>query len=183
MQALRRFAAGMDGLSDRIGRALAWLVWATAAICAVVVVLRYALHETFVWMQDLYVWSHAVVFLLGTVYAMRRNAHVRVDILYAKWPVRRRALVECIGVLVFTLPWMGVLAWLTWPFIVSSWSIYEGSGQPNGMPGVFLLKTVLLVFCLLVGLQGLAVLARGILVLTGDRAAAQEPPFDDSPQS
>ncbi|KZD09022.1 TRAP transporter small permease subunit [Oceanibaculum pacificum] len=183
MQALRRFAAGIDALSDRIGQALVYLVWSTAIVCAVVVLLRYALHVTFAWMQDLYVWIHAVVFLLGTVYAMRCNAHVRVDILYAKWPVRRRALVECIGVLVFTLPWMAALAWLTWPFVLSAWAIQEGSPQPNGMPGVYVLKSVLLLFCLLVGLQGLAVLARGILVLTGDQAAAQQPPFADSPQN
>jgi TRAP-type mannitol/chloroaromatic compound transport system permease small subunit len=177
MTALRTFAAVVDRLSGRIGHSLPYLVWLTAAVCALVVVLRYALHQTFTWMQDLYVWIHAVVFLLGTSYAMLRNAHVRVDILYAKWSPKTRALVECLGILAFTLPWMLILGWLTWPFVRASWAIHEGSAQPNGMPGVFLLKSVLLVFCLLVTVQALAVLARGVLVLAGDEAEARRSPF------
>jgi len=177
LNALRTFAAFVDGLNEKIGRSLSVLVWLVALVCAIVVVLRYAFHVSFTWMQELYVWIHAVVFLAASSYAMLLNAHVRVDILYSKWSLRTRAIVEIIGVLIFTLPWMVVLAWLAWPFVVDSWSIWEGSSQPNGMPGVFLLRTMLLVFCALMALQCLAIMARGLLVLAGDRTAAQTAPF------
>lgn len=177
LNALRAFAAFVDGLNEKIGRSLSVLVWQVALVCAIVVVLRYAFHVSFTWMQELYVWIHAVVFLAASSYAMLLNAHVRVDILYSKWSLRTRAIVEIIGALIFTLPWMVVLAWLAWPFVVDSWSIWEGSSQPNGMPGVFLLRTMLLVFCALMALQCLAIMARGLLVLAGDRTAAQTAPF------
>jgi len=175
--ALRTFAALVDGMNERITRSLSLIVWLVALVCAIVVVLRYGFHMSFTWMQELYVWIHAVVFLTAASCAMLVNAHVRVDILYTRWSVKTRAVVEIIGAFLFTLPWMAVLAWLTWPFIVDSWSIWEGSAQPNGMPGVFLLRTMLLVFCALMALQCLAIVARGILVLSGDKTAEQTPPF------
>ncbi len=177
LNALRAFAAVIDRANEKLGILLGGLVWMVAAVCAVVVVLRYGFHMSFTWMQELYVWIHAVVFLAAASYAMLLNAHVRVDIVYSKWSLRTRTIVEIIGALLFTLPWMFVLAWLTWPFVVDSWSIWEGSPQPNGMPGVFLLRTMLLIFSALMTLQCLAIMARGILVLAGDRAAAETAPF------
>jgi TRAP-type mannitol/chloroaromatic compound transport system permease small subunit len=174
---LRDFAVAIEAINDRIGQGLAVLVWTTAAVCAVVVFLRYAMHVSFVWMQELYVWIHAVVFMVGVGYAMRRDAHVRVDIFYRNWSSRTRALVEIFGTLAFTLPWVIVLAWLGWPYVRASWAIAEGASQPGGLAYTFLLKTVVLVFCLLVGLQGLAVVARGILTLRGEPPPPQaEPP-------
>ena len=177
INALRAFAAVIDRINEQIGRSLSLLVWLVALVCGVVVILRYAFHMSFTWMQELYVWIHAVVFLTAASYAMLINAHVRVDIVYSKWSLKTRTIVEIIGAVVFTLPWMIVLAWLTWPFIVDSWAILEGSPQPNGMPGVFLLRTMLLVFSALMTLQCLAIIARGILVLAGDPVAAQTAPF------
>jgi TRAP-type mannitol/chloroaromatic compound transport system permease small subunit len=177
LRALRAFAAAIDGMNGRIGRMLSFLVWLIALVCAIVVGLRYIFYMSFTWMQELYVWIHAVVFLTGASFAMLLNAHVRVDILYTKWSLRTRTVVEIVGAFVFTLLWMVVLAWLSWPFIVGSWLILEGSAQPNGIPGVFLLRTMLLVFCALMALQTLAIAARGILVLAGDEAAARTPPF------
>ena len=177
MRTLRKFAQVIDELNGKLAWLLFVLVWMIAIVCGVVVGLRYIFHITFTWMQELYVWIHAVVFLAGASYAMLVNAHVRVDILLTKWSLKTRAIVEIVGALIFTLPWMIVLAWLTWPFIVGSWAIFEGSAQPNGMPGVFLLRTMLLVFCALMTLQCLAIVARGILVLTGDKVAAQTRPY------
>ena len=122
-------------------------------------------------MQELYVWLHAVVFMVGAGYALRRDAHVRVDIFYRKWSPRTRALIEIFGILAFTLPWVIVLAWLSWPYVRASWAITEGASQAGGLAYIYLLKTIVLVFCLVVGLQALAIIARSILVLRGE-----EPP-------
>lgn len=176
-QALRRFAKVVDDLNARLGKYLAILVWLIAIVCAVVVVLRYVFLISFTWMQELYVWIHAVVFLTAASVAMLYNAHVRVDILYNRWPLKVRAAVEILGALVFTLPWLIVLAILTWPFVLDSWKILEGSAQPNGMPAVYLFRTMLLVFCTLMTLQCLAIVARGILVLSGDKEASATLPY------
>ena len=132
MKALRGFADAIDAFTDCIGHSLAVLVWATAITCAAVVFLRYVMHVSFVWMQELYVWIHAVVFMIGAGYAMRRDAHVRVDIFYRNWSSRTRALVEIFGTVLFTLPWVIVLAWMSWPYIRVSWTIMEGASQAGG---------------------------------------------------
>ena len=176
-RALRGFALFIDKMNATLGRYLSGLVWAIAIVCAVVVVLRYVFLISFTWMQELYVWIHAIVFLSAASFAMLVNAHVRVDILYNKWSLKTRVIVEILGAIFFTLPWLIILGFLTWPFVLDSWKILEGSAQPNGMPGVYLFRTMLLVFCVLMTLQCLAIVARGILVLSGDKDAANTPPY------
>lgn len=180
---LRSFANAICRSNERLGSLLAFLVWLTAIVCATVVVLRYVFHISFAWMQELYVWAHAIVFMLGVAYAMLHNAHVRVDILYARWSLRTRAWVELIAVVVFILPWMAVTGWLAWPIVMASWSFLEGAAQPNGIPAQFLFKSLILLFCIAVALQALALLARALLVLSGDTAEAERPPFGESAAS
>jgi TRAP-type mannitol/chloroaromatic compound transport system permease small subunit len=96
-----------------------------------------------------------------------RDDHVRVDIFYRPAPPRRKAIADLFGVVVFLLPFIFVVYTYTSPAVLRSWSYFEGSGNIGGMPGLFVLKSFIIVFCALVGLQGLAMAARSILVLGG----------------
>lgn len=167
MPALAAFIRSVDWLNERIGRLISWLTLATVVICATVVFLRYAFSIGFVWMQELYVWTYAIVFMAGAGYALLHGGHVRVDIFYAQASARRKAWIDLVCTLVFLLPWLALIAWTAWPYILSSWRIAEPSAQTDGMPALYLLKTVLLVFCALLSLQGLAMVARNILILSG----------------
>lgn len=166
-KALIQFVRCIEALNRQVGRFVGWLTLATVLLCATVVVLRYVFRIGFIWMQELYVWIHAGVFMLGAGYALMLDKHVRVDIWLAKQSPRTRAWVEIAGCLVFLFPWIAALSWVTWPFVQRSWAIGEASSQSGGMPGVFLLKTVILLFCVLFGLQGLARAARAVLELMG----------------
>jgi TRAP-type mannitol/chloroaromatic compound transport system permease small subunit len=165
--ALAAFVRGVDRLNERSGRAAAWLTLATALVCALVVLLRYAFNIGFIWLQELYVWTYAAVFTMAAGYTLLHDGHVRVDIFYARASPRRRAWIDLIGTALFLLPWLAVIAITSWPYIVASWRIAEPSPQTGGMPGLFLLKTVLVLFCVLLGLQGLALVGRSLLVLAG----------------
>lgn len=167
MSRLAAFVRGVDWLNERVGRVVAWLTLATVLICAVVVFLRYAFSIGFIWLQELYVWTYAVLFMVGAGYTLLHGGHVRVDIFYAAASRRKQAIVDLFGTLLFLLPWLAVIAWTSWPYVRASWSIGEASAQTGGMPGLYLLKTVLLIFCALLGLQALALLGRSILVLSG----------------
>ncbi len=167
MRGFAGFARGVDWLNEQVGRLVAWLTLATVVVCAAVVILRYAFSIGFIWMQELYVWTYAGVFLLGAGYTLRHQGHVRVDIFYAGASARTRAWVDLFGTLVFLLPWLILIAWTAWPYVRASWALAEASSQTEGMPALYLLKTLLLVFCALLGLQGLAIVARSILVLAG----------------
>src|SRR5690606_15329428 len=104
MQAIAIFVRAVDALNEAVGRVAAWLTLATVLICAVVVVMRYAFSSGFIWLQELFVWTYACVFMLGAGYTLLHDGHVRVDIFYARAGPRARAIVNLFGVFVFLLP-------------------------------------------------------------------------------
>jgi TRAP-type mannitol/chloroaromatic compound transport system permease small subunit len=167
VNALARFVRGIDALNDWVGRTVAWLTLGCVLTCFTVVVLRYAFDMGFPWMQELYVWQHAAVFMAGAGYTMLHRGHVNVDVLYGRLEDRRRAWIDIVGTLVFLFPWLAVVAVTSAPFVTSSWSIREGAATADGMPAVYLLKSLLWVFCALLFLQGLALIARRGLYLAG----------------
>lgn len=167
MNGLVTLVRGADRINERVGRIVAWFTLGTVLLCFLTVYLRYVLNFGFVWMQELYVAEHAMVFMVGAGYTLLHGGHVRVDIFYNRMSTRRRAWVDLIGTLLFMVPFLGVTWLYSWPFVRASVAVLESSGQPGGMAGVFVLKTILLLFCLLVALQGLAMIARCLLVLSG----------------
>lgn len=167
MRFLEAFVFLVDAMNEWIGRIVAWLTLGTVLVCFAVVVLRYMFGMGYVWLQEAYVWQHAVVFMLGAGYTFLHHGHVRVDIFYGRWSPRIQAMVDIFGTVVFLLPWLVVLVWTSVPFIGSSWGIREVSSQTGGLPGFYLLKTVIWVFAALVGAQGLSLIAKSILFLSG----------------
>jgi TRAP-type mannitol/chloroaromatic compound transport system permease small subunit len=162
---LVRFGEALNGL---VGRAAAWLTLATVLICAAVVGLRYAFGIGHIWMQELYVWTHAAAFMLGAGYTFMMNKHVRVDVVYERRSPRTRAWLDLVSTVLFLFPWVAVLTWFAWPYVIASWEIWETSSQVGGMPGLYVMKTIILVFAALMLLQGLVVMARSALVISGN---------------
>jgi len=108
------------------------------------------------------VWTmHGLVFLLGAGFTLSKNGHVRVDVFYRDARQRTRALIDILGALVLLLPFCLVTLILSWPYVATSWRVFEGSREVGGLPGLFLVKTVLLVFAGLLGLQAVALAIRG----------------------
>jgi TRAP-type mannitol/chloroaromatic compound transport system permease small subunit len=150
-----------------IGNVFAWLALAVVIVCFWVVVERYFFQTTRLWMQDLYPWLSGAMFTAVAGYALYRNDHVRVDIFFRPAPVRRKALLDLIGVVIFLLPFTYVVWTYSFTFVTRSWGLYEGSANPGGMPGLFVLKTFILVFAALIFAQGIAMAIRSILILAG----------------
>ncbi len=167
MKALVTFVRFVDRLNDLIGRGVSWLTLAMVLVTFAVVVLRYGFSLGWVGLQESYVWLYALVFMLGAGYTLLHNGHVRVDIFYRPASIRFQAIVDLCGSIFLLLPMMATVAWVSFPYIASSWHQLEGSREAGGLEGLFLLKSVLLVFCLLLGLQGLSMAGRAVLVLTG----------------
>ena len=101
MNALAGFVRGVDALNEWTGRAAAWLALGCVLTCFTVVLLRYAFGIGFPWMQELYVWLHAAVFMAGAGYTMLHRGHVNVDVFYGRMDGRRRAWVDIAGTLLF----------------------------------------------------------------------------------
>ena len=167
MQSIAHFIRAVSALNRVIGQTLAWLSLAVVLVCFVVVVQRYVFHTTQLWMQDLYVWLAGAMFTGVAGYALMRDEHVRVDILYRPWSVRSKAIADLVGTAIFLIPYVIVITLYALPFVSRSWRLFEGSANVGGMPGLFILKSFIIVFTVTVGLQGLAVAGRSILVLNG----------------
>ncbi|MEQ8734176.1 MAG: TRAP transporter small permease subunit [Rhodospirillaceae bacterium] len=161
------FIAAIDALNNLIGKLCAWLTLGCVLTCFLVVVLRYGFSIGFPWMQELYVWQHAAVFMVGAGFTFLHGGHVNVDIAYTRFKPETKAWVDILGTLFFLFPWMAVLAWTSSQFVLSSWKILEPSSQSNGMPGLFVLKSMIWIFCAVLTLQGMALLARRMLFLNG----------------
>lgn len=174
MRFLLLIAQAIDRANERIGVSVAWLALFTVLVEFVVVLMRYVFGVGSVKMQESIVYMHAIVFMVAAGYTLLHDGHVRCDVFYAPATPRRKALIDLIGVLIFLWPTCILIAWVTWPYVAAAWAVREGSPEGSlGIPGVYLLKSVILVFAALVALQGLALAARCVLRLAGvDEPAA-----------
>jgi len=172
----------IDALNEAIGVSVAWLALLMVLVEFVVVLMRYVFGVGSVKMQESIVYMHAIVFMVAAGYTLLHNGHVRCDVFYAAAPPRKKALIDLFGVLVFLLPTCVLIAWVGWPYVAAAWAVREGSPEGSlGIPGVYLLKSVILVFAALVALQGTALAARSVLRLAGIDQAAPVAPDDGEP--
>jgi TRAP-type mannitol/chloroaromatic compound transport system permease small subunit len=164
----------IDALSGALGHLLAALVPFLVALTFGLVVARYAFGLGSIAAQELVLWLHAVVFMLGAAVCLRHGRHVRVDVLQQRWSSRTRAWVELAGVLLFLLPFAGLLLWLSLDYVAASWAQREASREPGGLPALYLLKGVIPLAAGLLLLQGIAEALRAIAGLRGVDVGARD---------
>jgi TRAP-type mannitol/chloroaromatic compound transport system permease small subunit len=170
-QYARRTADAIDAVTAAIGRAALWCCLYAVLAEFAVVALRYAFGIGSIKLQESVLYAHAGLFMLAAAWTLQVGGHVRVDVFYAQARPRTRALVDLLGALLFLLPFAAAVAALSLPYVERSWTILERSREASGLPFVYLLKTLIPIFALLVGLQGVAQALRATLVLAGSRAA------------
>ena len=157
----------LEDFSEFTGTLIAWLTIMMVLLTFTIVVLRYAFNLGWISMQESVTWMHAAIFMLGAAYTLKRDEHVRVDIFYRKMSVRRRALVDLLGTLIFLVPMAVFLAVSSWDYVSTSWLIREASREVGGLPYPFvpILKSLMPATAGMLILQGLANLLGAILIL------------------
>jgi TRAP-type mannitol/chloroaromatic compound transport system permease small subunit len=166
---VERVAGAIDRAIAAIGRAATWCCLYVVIAEFAVVVMRYALGIGSIKLQESVIYAHAGLFMLAAAWTLQVDGHVRVDIFYAQATPRTRAFIDLIGALLLLLPFAAVLAVVSVPYVGRSWGILERSREASGLPFVYLLKTLIPLFAVLIGLQGVAQALRAGLVLTGPR--------------
>jgi TRAP-type mannitol/chloroaromatic compound transport system permease small subunit len=159
---LDRLLTSIESFIDWTGRAVSWCSLLLVLVTFIVVVLRYAFDTGSIALQESSTYLHAALFLIGMAYTLQQDAHVRVDILYARFSTSTKAWVNLCGALFMLLPFMLFISWISWEYILDSWSVLEGSREAGGLPAVFLLKSLILVMTSLLSLQALALVGRNI---------------------
>jgi TRAP-type mannitol/chloroaromatic compound transport system permease small subunit len=165
-------------LCDRInlfaGTSIAWVTLLMVVMQTAVVVLRYVFGIGLLAMQQSVVYMHGIIFLVAAGYALKDDFHVRIDIFYSGFSRKGRALVNLLGSVLLLAPVCAVILVQGWPYVVASWGALEGAPEGTGLPGLFLLKTFILIYAGLLALQGIALAIRSALILL-DVAVDDEP--------
>ena len=138
-----------------------------------IVIARYALNIGSIAMQEAVMYMHGIVFMLGIPYTLKHRGHVRVDIIHQKLSTKGKAYIDTFGTLVFLFPVSIFLFLSSLDYVAFSWSVYETSAMPGGLPGVFIIKTLIPVMAILLFLQGIADLLRNVIILV-DRTSTAE---------
>ena len=162
---LTKLADRIDRLSAAVGRAAAWLALLIVLLQFVLVVARYLLGLGSIWLSETVIYANAALFLLASAWTLRLGGHVRVDVFYAHASARAKAVIDLLGALLLLLPFAAVLTVLSVPYAARSWAILERSHESSGLPLVFVLKSFIPAFAILMALQGVAQAIRASSVL------------------
>jgi TRAP-type mannitol/chloroaromatic compound transport system permease small subunit len=122
---------------DRLNNVLAWIaVWAMFLSCMVSAgnaMTRYSINlSSNAWLEIQW-YLFAVCVLFGAGLVLRVNEHVRVDVLYGRYPPRVKAWVDLLGMIFFLMPAAVLICWMSWPFFVESWRLMERSSNEGGL--------------------------------------------------
>jgi TRAP-type mannitol/chloroaromatic compound transport system permease small subunit len=157
----------IDKINELVGRAAKYLLFFMAAALLFEVIARYVFDSPTIWAYDVCKQLLCIIGALGGGYALLYNAHVKVDVLYERWSVKSRALMDIITSLLF-FTFIIVLIWKSTGMAVDSWIMKE-TATTLLSPPIYPIKTVIAVGAVLIFLQGIAKLLRDIKAfITGE---------------
>jgi len=161
-------AARIERLVDVIGEWTSWIALVIVLLMACAVVLRYFFSAGTVWEQELEWHLLSPLILFGMSYALRHGAHVRVDILYARFPRRTQHAVDLFSALL-TIAVSVLIVWYSLKYVGQAYSIDEGSPDPGGIPHRFVLKAFIPAGFAILALQAAAAAMHSAGQLRGRR--------------
>lgn len=169
LSTLLKFALAIDWVAEKLSQAAAWAVLLAALISAGNALSRYGLNlSSNAWLEvQWYLFAGTV--MLGAPFVLKHNEHVRVDIFYSKLTRQAPVWVDVLGLLLFLLPAMAILTWLSWPLF---WNMFQSGERSLNAGGLVRWPVVLLLplgfGCMFV--QGLSELIKRVAYLKGQYA-------------
>jgi len=154
-------------INEWIGKTVSWLTLLMVITTFIIVVLRYVFDIGWIALQESVTYMHALVFMLGAAYTLKHNGHVRVDIFYQRCSIKTKAWIDCMGTLFLLIPVTEFIIWSSWEYVADSWAIQESSRNSGGLPGLYLLKTSILMMAGLLILQSISLFLQNLLIALG----------------
>ena len=147
-----------DGINKGVASVVRWFALAMVLIQFGIVVGRYVFGVNSIAVQESVLYLHATLFMLAAGYTLLVDKHVRVDVFYAKVSPQTQRRIDIFGHIFLLLPSMTALLYWSWPSVRNSWKILEGPISVGGIEAVFLLKSLIPAFCILVMIQSVSLL-------------------------
>ena len=146
---LQTFVSSLQAFTQFIGKMCRWFSLAMVIVTCSVVILRYLFDYSSIAMQEIVMYLHASLFMLGAAYTWQQDGHVRVDVLYHKWPAHIQQRINLFGTLFLLMPTCLFLIYVSWDYVLLAWEYGEKSHEAGGLPFVYLLKTLIVVLPIL----------------------------------
>jgi TRAP-type mannitol/chloroaromatic compound transport system permease small subunit len=170
MNRLLALSRVIDYVNEKLGWIADWLVLLSCVISAANAFSRYAFSiSSNAWLEIQWYMFGALV-LLGASYTLKKNEHVRVDIVYSNISTRKQIWIDIVGGLLFLLPATLILAYLSWPVFYNSWMQGEVSTNAGGLVR-WPIKIFLPIGFALLSLQGISELIKRVAILSGHMKA------------
>lgn len=171
---LRTIANGIDRSSVSVGRLSSFLVLLSIAVITVSVVLRYFFSRTYVALDEIQYYFYSIMFLFGFSYVLKEDGHIRVDIFFARFSDRKKALINLLGGVFLTIPWAAAICYYSFQYFLRSYHINEKSTEASGLPALYILKFILFLAFVLLLFQGMSLVIRQVLILAGRNGDGEE---------
>src|ERR1700722_19307445 len=167
MRPLLAVSTAIDQINEKIGYVCNFLVLAACLVSAGNAMIRYAFsYSSNGWLEAQW-YMFAIIVMFGSSYTFKRNEHVRVGIFYLFLSERGQLWLDTIGTLVFLIPSCLLLAYLSWPFFMQSYSVGEYSGNAGGLLR-WPIKFVIPAGFVMLALQGVSEVIKRAAALQGE---------------
>jgi TRAP-type mannitol/chloroaromatic compound transport system permease small subunit len=166
VNALLSLSRIIDGINERVGKTIMWLILIVVAISAGNAVYRYALNDSSNGLLEIQWYLFSAIFLLMAGYVFKRNEHIRIDIIAGRLSARAQNWIDVFGIVVFMLPMVILTMTLSWPVFMNAWVSHETSPNPGGLIR-WPVRLLMPVGFFLLLLQGLSELIKRVAFLTG----------------
>ncbi len=152
-----------ERVNELLGKSIAILALFMAVLTLLIVVLRYAFDIGSIALQESVLYMHGALIMLGLAYALQTGSHVRVDIVYTRLRPNIKRLINLCGHAFFLIPFAVLLIVYSWDYVIASWRVQESSPEVGGIPGIYLLKSLIPLSATLLILQSLCEIARSLI--------------------
>ncbi|MEM8572037.1 MAG: TRAP transporter small permease subunit [Pseudomonadota bacterium] len=173
MDLLIRCSRGIDRVTAWIGQGVAWLILVAVVVSAANAIVRKAFDMSSNAWLELQWYLFGAVFMLAAAWALQKNEHVRIDVISSRLSRRTRLWIDLFCHLLFLMPFVILMAWLSWPFFLRSWTSGEQSMNAGGLILWPAKLFVLLGFIVLI-FQGISEIIKVVAYLRHDL----EPPIE-----
>ena len=161
---MKQFQILIDKLTDNIAKGLLYILIVLIVLVFSTVFFRYIFNMSYIIIQEIIMYLHALIFMFGISYALKENSHVKIDILYNSLNKRTQRVISIAGLVSFILPTALFIIYISIDMVTQSWMILEGSSEAGGLDLVFILKSLIPISGILIFLQGISELIKHIRV-------------------